>query len=341
MRLAREEADKAEAEKKKKKHKVKGEGGLSIGGKEINIPKVDLSSVKDAVSGIQIPGVTGDGGKGTGNINDVAETAKKTATKVWNNRNGRLAVIGVAALLVIVIVGNLLGNMIGTTQNVPLAFEITDNSLSIYKNSSYTSGYAWDAYVEVKNTGTDNIYLSDLAFLVETDDGESVMMDRQLSVFPSVLKPGEHGYIYNQFGSELVYQSNSTKPIAEAYPQIADGRVGLHLRVSAKVNLSTATPGTYSIVDNSVKMEDGLHGGKAMTCQVTNESGAIGSNLTAVFVTYTDSEDGDDGLKCTSITMIRVDQIRPHDTIQIRLDPLNFVHSLKNLDVTDWKMYVY
>jgi len=346
MRLAREQADEADAEKKKKKSKKVDSGGLTIGGKELPIPDVDLKNLTkdlgEKISNVKIPGVSGDGGKGTGNIQDLADTGKRTAKKVWGNRNGRLAVIAVASLLVIMIAGNFIGNMLGKTQNVPLAFEITDSTLSVYKDSAYGSGYAWDAYVEVKNTGSENIYLSNLAFRVETSLGETVMTDQQLSVFPSVLKPGEHGYIYNQFGSELVYEPNTAKPIAEAYPGIADGTVSLVLRAAANANLAANTPNTYSVVDNSVSITDGLEpGSKAMQCNVVNESGSIGANLTVVFVMYADSEDGDDDLKCIGITMGRINQIKPHETIQVRMDPLNYVHSMRNLTATDWKMYVY
>lgn len=346
MRQAIEDANAADAEKKKKKSKKVDSGGLTIGGKELPIPDVDLKGLgKDLgekISNVKIPGVSGDGGKGTGNIQDLAESGKRTAKKVWSNRNGRLAVIAVAALVVIMIAGNILVGMLGHTQNVPLAFEITDSALSIYKNSAYGSGYAWDAYVEVKNTGSENIYLSNLAFRVETDAGETVMTDQQLSVFPSILKPGEHGYIYNQFGSELVYEANTSKPIAEAYPGIANGSVGLVLRAAANANLAVDTPNTYSVVDNSVSITDGLDpGSKAMQCNVVNESGSIGANLTAVFVMYTDSEDGDDNLKCIGITMSRIGQIKPHETILVRMDPLNYVHSMRNMTATDWKMYVY
>lgn len=336
MRKAIEQADEADAEKKSKKAKA-GKKGVNVGGKEIpipNIPKVDLSQIK-------IPGVTGDGGKGTGDLKDLGETAKRKAAGIWGSKNGRLIVIGVVALVVLIFMGNLIGGMLGQTQNVPLSYKITDSELSVYRNSSYGSGYAWDAYVEVLNTGTENIYLSNMAFRVQTDKGEAVMTDQQLTSFPAVLQPGEHGYIYNKFGSELVYEANTSESLEKAYPGIANGEVGLDLRVVADVNLSTMVPGNYVVDENSVSIEDGLYGNKAMTCNLTNDSDSRGSDLSVFFVTYVDDNDGDDGLKCSGITFTRLDALPPHATVQIRMDPLNFIHSIQGETVTSWAMYVY
>lgn len=335
MRKALQEADEDAAKKRSKKPKPVDGKSISIGGKELNLPDIDLS-------GIKIPGVTGDGGKGTGNAKDLWETVRRTAVKVWGSRYGRLGVIGVAAMIGLIMLGNLVGGMLGTQQNVPLSFEITDSELSVYRNSSYGSGYAWDAYVEILNTGRDNIYLTDLAFRVETDTQEAICtVDEGLSVFPAVLKPGEHGYIYNAFGSELVYEANPDERLEKAYPHIADGTVSLVLRSSAVAHLAAEEPGNFVVDENSVVIEDGLNGNKAMECSIVNDSASRGSNLFAVFVTYVDDDDGDDGLKCSGITRFKLDALPPHATTKIRMDPLKFVHSMRSETVTSWKLYVY
>lgn len=132
-------------------------------------------------------------------------------------------------------IGEILGyvlevHAVYTNQTVPVSYEVTDDDLHVYPDSNYESGYAWDAYVEVLNNGTKAVSFSDIEFRVETDTGDVIMIDYDLTVSPETLQPGESGRISNRFGSELVNMANPGKSIGETYPGVASGDVGLVLR---------------------------------------------------------------------------------------------------------------
>ena len=63
--------------------------------------------------------------------------------------------------------------------------------------ATYGENFEYDAIVEIKNTGTSNIYLKDAKFEIEDASGHLIQSDEySVSNCPDVIKPGEKGYIY-------------------------------------------------------------------------------------------------------------------------------------------------
>lgn len=68
------------------------------------------------------------------------------------------------------------------------------------KNSG---GYYYKAIVEIKNTGSENIYTKGETFDIEDSSGHLIQSDQPVSLCPDVILPGETGYLYTTFGKEL------------------------------------------------------------------------------------------------------------------------------------------
>ena len=74
--------------------------------------------------------------------------------------------------------------------------EITYQNVRVWTNNI---GTTWiQAIVEVTNTGNENLYLGPGSYDLEDADGRLVKSQGQVSTYPSVLAPGEKGYMYNE-----------------------------------------------------------------------------------------------------------------------------------------------
>lgn len=76
------------------------------------------------------------------------------------------------------------------------AYEITYSNARTYTNSI---GTTWvQSIVEITNTGNSNLYLSTGAYDLEDSSGALVAAQTMVSTYPSVLAPGEKGYMYEE-----------------------------------------------------------------------------------------------------------------------------------------------
>lgn len=76
------------------------------------------------------------------------------------------------------------------------AYEITYSSAHAYTSSI---GTVWvQAIAEIENTGSADLYLSTGAYDIEDADGGLIKSSTMVSTFPSVISPGEKGYLYEE-----------------------------------------------------------------------------------------------------------------------------------------------
>lgn len=150
-------------------------------------------------------------------------------------------------------------------------------------NEPFGDGYRYEGIVEVENTGNSNIYLTGTAFDIEDANGSLIQSDNFLSCCPDVIKPGEKGYIYNQFGSSLAGVNEID---------------GLQLVPQYVVKTTSATPAEYDISDVSIK--DDTFGVKTVG-RVTNNTEKDNS-IIYVQVLYYDSDGNLLGISGTNVT---------------------------------------
>lgn len=76
----------------------------------------------------------------------------------------------------------------------------TDRIFNVYDSYGDTR---YDAIIEITNTSNDLLYLSDGVFDLEDAEGHLIQTDDMISTAPDVVRPGEKGYFYNQFGDDI------------------------------------------------------------------------------------------------------------------------------------------
>lgn len=74
------------------------------------------------------------------------------------------------------------------------AYEITYTNAQVQE--SY-SGVMVDVIVEIENTGTSDLYLSNGACDLEDENGHLVSAMKSVPTYPNVISPGEKGYMYD------------------------------------------------------------------------------------------------------------------------------------------------
>ena len=160
------------------------------------------------------------------------------------------------------------------TANI-VKFDITE--------STFEEGYRYEAIVEFENMGSSNIYITGAAFDIEDANNSLVQSDDMISSCPDVIKPGEKGYLYNQFGSSL-----------DGVTDIE----GLQLVPQYVVKTTTQTPQEYEVSDVSLK--DDTFGVTAVG-RVTNGTDEDQSYM-YIQILYYDSDQNILGISGTSIT---------------------------------------
>lgn len=64
-------------------------------------------------------------------------------------------------------------------------------------------GYVFKTIIEIENTGSKNISLPSAELDFMDKDGNLIVTEESMSCCPSLLKPGEKGYLYDSYGREL------------------------------------------------------------------------------------------------------------------------------------------
>ena len=134
-------------------------------------------------------------------------------------------------------------------------YEITDTNFEYYTNSIGSIEYY--GYVEITNTGSNNLYLDKAIFDLEDNDGHLLQSDDFISSAPSVIKPGEKGYFYNGIGSNLIDEAVSMDNGINLVPQIT-------------IKKATGEPARFEVTDTDMRADD--YGSTKVTGRVVNDT---------------------------------------------------------------------
>lgn len=160
-------------------------------------------------------------------------------------------------------------------------YEVVNVKLEVETGALSTRFYG---YVEILNTGDQNLYLADCTFDLEDNDGHLLQTEKYLSSCPDVIAPGETGFFYNNMGSNIddgVSLDNGVNLV----PQIT-------------MRIATAGPVDYEVSDVSLR-DDGRNR-PVITGRVTNTS-VQDDSLFYIQVLYYDGEENLLGISGTTI----------------------------------------
>ena len=157
----------------------------------------------------------------------------------------------------------------GTADSEEISYEISDTSFEYYTNSIGKTEYY--GYVEITNTGSNDIYMDDCTFDIEDNDGHLLQSDSFISSCPEVISPGEKGYFFNGIGSSYLDDSVSMDN-------------GINLTPQIKLTKATGKPHAYPVSDLDIK-EDG-YGYVKVTGRVENDTEETASYVSLYFVFY-------------------------------------------------------
>lgn len=239
-------------------------------------------------------------------------------SSLWKQKQGRIIIIAAGGLLVLLILISILSSLFSVPAGSSVSYTMSDAILCVYEDDDVKSGYAYDAYVEITNTGKSSIYAKDMSFMIQDEDGNRVMIDDAISVFPAIIAPGEKGYIFNRFGTELT--------------GVYDPDMELYLVPSYSVEEADAALHEFP-VDN-VKVSEGDLGQK-MTAQVTNDTQDEVKSMYVVGVCY--NADG----HCVGISGSFVENVEPHVSVNVSFDPMTMVRPWRNEQIVDYMIYAY
>ena len=237
--------------------------------------------------------------------------------ELWENKTGRLAIIAAGGILLLIIFASIISSGSSKVQDAPVQYKISDAVLCVYEADT-GSGYAYDAYVEITNTGSSNIYARDAQFMVQDHEGSRIMIDKNIRAFPAVIEPGQKGYLFNQFGTELtgVYAKDLTLSLIPAFAMVRAEKVPYSYPVS------NVTVGYGSL-------------GQKMACQLTNNTANLQESIYCVGLTY--NKDG----RCTGISGTFLTGVEAHVTVNVQFDPMTMIRPWRNEQVVDYLVRAY
>lgn len=161
-----------------------------------------------------------------------------------------------------------------TPTSVPVSevqYKVTDTKFDYYINSIGIIEYF--GIVEIENTGSCNLYLSDATFDLEDNNGHLLQSDNFISKAPSVIKPGEKGYFYNGLGASSIDDGVSLSNGVKLVPQIT-------------VAKATGTASRCEVTDESFRK--GTYGSPTITGRLVNNTSKE-MDLVSVDIIFYDS----------------------------------------------------
>ncbi len=181
--------------------------------------------------------------------------------------------------------------------------------------SSFDDGYRFDAIVSVRNDGDKSIYLSGTAFDVEDANGSLIKSDDMLSSCPDIIKPGETGYLYNDFGTSLGDVSDPAS--IKLVPQYV-------------IKTTEKQLAEYDISDVSLK--DDEYFGVSAVGRVTNNTDKDDSTVIISIVYF-----GQDG-KVIGIDSTTVSDLIAGRTVSFETSGMNLPDGLTTSSIADYKV---
>lgn len=159
-------------------------------------------------------------------------------------------------------------------------YEITYTSAQTWTNSI---GTTWvQTIIEVTNTGTSALYLSSGAYDLEKPDGSLVASSSLVSVYPTVINPGEKAYYYEE-------------------TTLDSGEPGEQLTVVPRIDAEEAKVETIRFALSDITLSDGKYGGVDVLGRIENTSTEV-QNMVYIAVVLFDSNDKPIGLIFTILS---------------------------------------
>lgn len=202
------------------------------------------------------------------------------------------------------------------TESKDAAYEITYQNSRTYTNSI---GTTWvQTIVEITNTGDSNLYLSSGAYDLEDTAGSLVASKKMVSEYPSVLAPGEKGYMYDE-------------TILDDYT--GDGNLTVLPRPDvekAKVELIR-----YNVSDVSVS--DDTYGGLKVMGRIENQTSETEDSMIYIVAFFYDEADVPIGSAFTILT----EDLAAGDKIGFELNGLSLPDDVTSDAVAKTVVYAY
>lgn len=250
-----------------------------------------------------------------------SEGIKDSFAKLWGSKMGKIGIGVFAGVILLIIVVSIFSNISNKATSTPAEYEISNSIINVYENKDVPSGYSYDAYVEITNTGSSNIYVKDMSFkIVSADKNEHIMTDTNIKAFPAIIAPGEKGYIFNRFGTEVTGIWSADVPLA--------------LSPTFTVMRSDALPYEYPWEESSVKIEKTDHG-QVMSMRVSNDTAQKASSMYVGVAVYNAKG------YCIGISEKFLYDVEPHTIKNVQFDPLTIVRAWKNEDITNYMIFAY
>ncbi len=199
------------------------------------------------------------------------------------------------------------------SEKTETAYEVGEGEVRIWTDSI---GSTWiSAALPVKNTGSDNLFLSSGTLDIEDDSGALVTTLRMVTVYPQVLLPGETAYYYEETTLDESVSQEGLKIVP-------------HIDVKkAKVDCIR-----YEVTE--VQVKDSSYGDVNVTGRVENTSEEAESMIYVVANLYA----ADGSLLAQQFTILS-DELQPGE--KIGFETSNLGYSFSAADVANYEIYAF
>ena len=200
-----------------------------------------------------------------------------------------------------------------STEPAP-GYEITDCRAKTWTNSI---GTVWvQTIVEITNTGTTNLYLSSGSYDLEDASGNLIGSKTLVSAYPSVLAPGEKGYMYEE--------------------TILDDTTDGELIVLPREDIEEAKVELIRFPVTDTKISNGNYGRVKMTGRIENTSNETQNFVYIVAFLYDDN-----GVCIGQIFTILTEDLAAGDKIGFEMSSLTLPDDVSAESIADYVIYAY
>ena len=246
--------------------------------------------------------------------------AKDKVLEMWQLKVGKIGIIAAGVVILLLIVSSAFSSGTVKEQGVKPSYTISDQGLAVYADVDAPSGYAYDAFIEITNTGDKNLYIGDdIMFLVQDTSGSRICLDSNIVVCPAIIAPGSKGYMFNQFGTDC-----------------KDGTptVGQKLQMQPKFVISKSDGDVHRYPVSDVNITDNGVFGKSLTCEVTNDTDNTVSAMRAVVVLY------DANGHCIGISSSFLNNVAARSRVPLKFDKLSIMAGHESDAIADYAVFV-
>ena len=145
-------------------------------------------------------------------------------------------------------------NQVADKEEKKASYDITNHYFVSYTNALGEPAY--DAIIEITNTGSTNLYLHANSFDIEDANNKLITTESLINTCPDLISPGEKGYLYLGLGGR--------------YPSGTDVNQELTLKPNMDIRVGTADPVDYEVSDTSINA--GNFGYPQVIGRVTNQT---------------------------------------------------------------------